>query len=263
MYKIVFYFFVLNTFLFAYVDNDMDGVPDSSDKCPYTPLTDLVDLSGCGIKKLVQEKRHFDIVLGQSYTKKDNTNLNLSTILMDYYYQSWSFQLFSSFYRSTSEIQSSSGINDTYLNIFYLFKPFQKFSLRIGGGLVLPTYNTTDNNIDYSSSLYGRYKWDNFSFIMGIGYGKIGDNNSENIVSYNNTLSYNTGLGYNWNEKLYSSIAYAKVNSIVEGFDDLEILSLYTYYNINAYWFSNISYRYGLVSNGSQQTIGVNLGYYW
>jgi hypothetical protein len=98
---------------------------------------------------------------------------------------------------------------------------------------------------------------------MGIGYGKIGDNNSENIVSYNNTFSYNTGLGYNWNEKLYSSIAYAKMDSIVEGFDDLEILSLYTYYNINAHWFSNISYRYGLVSNGSQQTIGVNLGYYW
>ena len=263
MYKIIFYLIFFNASLFAYVDNDMDGVPNSDDKCANTPLTDLVDLSGCTIEKLAKPKHHFDIVLGQSYTQESNSSLNLFSIRMDYYYQKWSLQLATAYHRSTFLTQTYTGQSDTYLNLFYLLKPIQNFYLNIGGGVVLPTYNSVDNKVDYTASLYGRYKWDKLSLILGVGYGKIGDSNSENSVSYNNTLSYNTGIGYSWNSKLYTSIGYAKVNSIFEGSDDLETLSLYTYYGINEHWFSNFNYRYGFVTNDLRQTIGVNLGYYW
>ena len=262
MYKILFYLIFYASSLVAYVDSDMDGVPNKSDKCANTPLTELVDLSGCTIEKLISE-HHFDMVLGQSYSSDNSSTLNLSSLRIDYYYEQWSLQLATSYYESTFLTQTSSGQNDTYLNLFYLFKPFENFYLNVGGGLVFPTYDTLDNKLDYTASLYGRYKWDKWSFILGMGYGKIGDNNRENVVSYNNTISSNTGLGYTWSSKLYSSISYAKVNSVVEGSDDLETLSLYTYYGINKHWFSNLNYRYGFISNDSRQTIGVNLGYYW
>ena len=263
MYKIVFYLIFFSASLCAYIDDDMDGVPNSDDKCANTPLTDLVDLSGCTIEKLVAPKHHFDIVLGQSYSKESNSSLNLSSIRLDYYYQAWSFQLATSYYKSKFLTQTDTGQTDTYLNLFYLVKPFKNFYLNIGGGIVLPTYDSADNKIDYTASLYGHYKWDKLSLILGAGYGKIGDSNSENIISYNNTLSYNTGLGYSWNSKLYTSIGYAKVNSIFEGYDDLETLSFYTYYGIDEHWFSNLNYQYELRSNNGQKTIGVNLGYYW
>ena len=246
----------------AYIDSDMDGVPDKNDNCANTPLTELVDLSGCGIKSLVSP-HHFDILLGESYSTDNISTLNLSSLTVDYYYKAWSLQLSSSFYQSSSKTQSTSGINDTYLNFFYLLKPFKNFYLSMGGGIVFPTYNRADNKIDYTSSLYGRYKLEDFSFIMGIGYGKIGDNNSDNIVSYNNTLSYTIGTGYNWNSNFYSSLSYSNMNSIFENAEDLESLSLYTYYSFNKHWFSNVNYRYGFLTNDSRQTIGVNLGYYW
>ena len=248
--------------LVAYVDSDMDGVPDKSDKCANTPLTELVDLSGCTIAKLISE-HHFDVVLGQNYTSDNNSTLNLTSLRIYYYYKKWSLQLATSYYESTFDTQTNSGQNDTYLNLFYLFKPFENFYLNVGGGVVFPTYDSVDNKMDYTASLYGRYKWDKLSLILGMGYGKTGDSNSNDVVSYNNTISYNTGLGYTWNSNLYSSIGYSKVNSIFEGTEDLESLSLYTYYAIDKHWFTNVNYRNGLLSVGSRESIGANVGYYW
>lgn len=246
----------------AYIDSDMDGVEDKNDKCANTPLTELVDLSGCSIKSLVSP-HHFDILLGESYSKDSTSTLNLSSLTFDYYYKKWSVQLSTSFYKTSSETLSSSGVNDTYLNFSYLFVPYENFYLTLGGGVIFPTYDTDDNKVDYTSSIYGRYKVGNLSFIVGLGYGKIGDNNSDNIVSYKNILSYTIGSGYNWNKNFYSSISYSNADSIFENSDDLESLSLYNYYNFNKHWFSTINYRYGFLSNGSRQTIGVNLGYNW
>ena len=262
MSRVLFFLVLLASSLVAYVDSDMDGVPDQSDKCANTPLTELVDLSGCTIKKLVSE-HHFDVVLGESYATDTNTTLNLSSLRVDYYYKNWSFQLASSYYSNKDLNVTSSGLNDTYLNFSYLLNPMNNFYLNIGGGVVFPTYDSADNEVDYTASLYGRYKWDDLSLTLGLGYGKTGDTNSENSISYNDTLSYNVGLGYSWNSKFYSSIGYAKVNSIFEGVDDLESLSLYGYYGIDEHWFTNLNYRYGMVKDDPKQTVGVNLGYYW
>jgi len=38
-------------FLNASVDSDLDGVPDTLDKCPNTPFLTLVNTDGCPIKK--------------------------------------------------------------------------------------------------------------------------------------------------------------------------------------------------------------------
>ena len=262
MGRVLLLLMVLASFVFAYVDSDMDGVPDKSDRCANTPLSELVDLSGCTVKSLAVE-HHFDVVLGQSYATDSNSTLNLSSFRLDYYYKEWSFQLATSYYDATNSDEKSSGQNDTYLNFSYLLNPLKNLYVNIGGGAVFPTYESEDNEVDYTASLYGRYRWDSLSLILGLGYGKTGDDNSENIISYSDTLSYKIALGYSWSENVYASMGYARVNSIFEGSDDLESLSLYGHYGIDEHWFSNLSYRYGLAKSDLKETIGVNLGYYW
>ena len=125
--KIFIIFLFLTSLLFSYLDSDMDGVPDKNDKCGNTPLTELVDLSGCTIKKLIADDKHLDFVLGQSYVDDGTSTLNLSSFKIDYYYNDWSMQLASSYYDSSLNISNSSGQNDTYLTLYYLFNPLDDF----------------------------------------------------------------------------------------------------------------------------------------
>lgn len=258
-------FFLFISLLPAYIDSDMDGVPDKSDQCAHTPLTELVDLSGCTIKKLVSDKKNynFDIVLGQSYVDDGLSTLSLSSLKIDYYYTDLSIQLAISYYDSSLTIANSSGQNDTYLNLFYLFTPLDNFFLTLSGGLIFPTYDFIDNKIDYTASLYGRYKFDDWSLMMGMGYNKIGDIDATNSFNYQNTFSYNVGVGYAWKNGFYSSLGYYLSSSTFESVEDLEKLSLYAYYPFDKHWFSSFNYGHGIVKSGKRENIGVNLGYYW
>jgi hypothetical protein len=244
----------------------MDGVPDKHDTCPNTPMIALVDLSGCTIKTLKttqSTEQHFDVVFGQSYAEDGNSRFNFSSLQVDYYYKNVSLQLTSSYYDASSATQSSSGQNDTYLNLFYQSQPVENFFLSFGGGIAFPTYDSVENKTDYTASLYGRYKKEKWSFLTGLGYTTIGDRSSVSTTSYRNSLFYNVGLGYTWSSKFYSSLGYYRSNSIFEGLEDLESLSLYTYYSIDEHWFTNLNYSHGLSTTAINNSIGVRLGYYW
>ena len=104
--------------LFAYTDSDMDGVADKNDLCPNTPLTELVDLSGCTIKNLVSP-HNFDIVIGESYSRNKTISIRNSSLQLDYYYKDVSLQLFSSYFNVNGENYSNNGQNNTYLNGYY------------------------------------------------------------------------------------------------------------------------------------------------
>jgi len=262
VFKIIFFFFSLSLTLLAYIDSDMDGVPDESDKCANTPLTELVDLSGCTIKKLKSD-HHFDVVLGQSYADDGDSTLSSSSLKVNYYYKKFSMQLASSYYDSSIASTNSTGQNDTYLNLFYLFNLVDNFYLTLGGGLVFPTYDNVDNQLDYTGSIYGRYKLDKWSFMLGVAYNDIGDIDSTNNLNYKNSLSYNTGIGYSWNSTFYSSVNYYRGESIFSDLEDLETLSVNAYYTIDEHWFSSLNYGYGFLEIGKRESIGVNLGYYW
>ncbi len=259
MHRILLFCLVFTSLTVAYVDSDMDGVADKNDKCANTPLTELVDLSGCTIKKLVADEKHLDLVFGQSYLDYGTSTLNLSSFKIDYYYNDWSMQLASSYFDSAS----NSGQNDTYLTLYYLFNPLDNFFLTLSGGVVFPTYDSVDNNMDYTASLYGRYKFDAWSLIMGMGYNKIGDIDATNSFNYQNRFSYNVGVGYAWKNGFYSSLGYYRSNSSFDTVEDLETISLYAYYPFDEHWFSSLNYGYGIVSSGKRENIGVSLGYYW
>jgi len=241
---------------FAYTDSDMDGVPDADDHCLNTPMTDLVDLSGCTKKSLISP-HYFSVIGGEGYAQENDDAYTFSSFELNYYYKKLSVQLTTGYFDLKSNDINSSGLNDTYLNLFYTFSPIKDFKLSVGMGIAFPTYDNIDNRTDYSTSLYGRYYLDKWSLSFGLGYRLIGDNNTVN------TFYYNLGIGYSWSDKIYSSLSYSVSQSVYEGNEDLKSLSLYNYYNINKSWFATINYSHGLSDASLDNSIGVKIGYYW
>ncbi len=242
--------------IFAYLDSDMDGVEDRDDLCADTPLTDLVDLSGCTIEHLLSP-HHFSLMAGMSYADDNDAIYNFSSFEFDYYYENFSLQLAASYYRLEANGLNQNGENDTYLNLFYRINLLKDLSLTLGTGIILPTYNSIDNRTDYSSSIYGRYQIDNWSFSTGVGYTFIGDQNASNRVFFN------LNTGYSWSKRHYSSIGYYFSETIYEGIGDFESLLLYHYYSIDDHWFITLNATEGLSSASLENSVGVKVGYYW
>jgi len=263
MYRLITLLLILSISLIAYSDMDMDGVEDKDDQCPNTSLTELVDLSGCTIKNL-KSPHHFDISLGKNYTTNSDIKIDTSSLQADYYYKNISVQLSSSYFEKDKNRYSpkKSGWNDTYLNGYYQLRPTKKTFIRVGGGISIPTYDSSNNKTDYTVATYGTYNYKKFSILGGVGYTFIGDSDT-NLTSYNNSFFYNLGLGYYLTDSLYTSLSYNNSSSIYNSIGNIETLSLYGYYRIDKHWFINISYKDGLSDIAMKKSMGLKLGYYW
>jgi hypothetical protein len=272
---------LLGTSLMAYTDSDMDGVEDSIDKCPNTPLTDLVDINGCSKSSLIPKKspHHFDILVGVSYTGANyvatpSTDTYSSSLQLDYYYKDFSLQASTAYYKTdASDGYSESGMNDSFVGMAYNFHPSKALSLRLGIGALLPTYDTilNNNNTDYVASLNASYTLKNFNIFAGYVYTQVNDDDVSVTLSdgtvynylYNNTNAYSGGVGYYFTSKFYLSGAYNQTQSIYSGVDDAKTLSAYAYYGIDTHWFMNFSYAYGLNDVASDHAASIKLGYYF
>ncbi len=269
---------LLSSGLFAYSDSDMDGVANSVDKCPNTPLTDLVDINGCSIKKLSVKKAskgHADIIIGANFADSNYATLNQTdtysgSLQMDYYYGNFSLQASTSYYTTKAKTYSEQGMNDSFIGAAYNFRPIKNLSLRLGAGALLPTYQTSlnNNNTDYTGSASLSYTLAKVNVFGGYSYTMINDddvvdttNNTSYI--YQDTNSYSAGLGYYFTNKLYMSGAYNLSNSIYKGIEDIQTASLYGYYSIDKNRFLIFSYAYGLSDTASDNAFSLKAGYYF
>ncbi len=271
--------------LMAYSDYDLDGVDDTIDRCPNTPLTELVDMHGCTIKKL-EGDHHFDLILGASYSQlnpitEEKTDTLTATIQADYYYKNFSLLASSGNYSSESSISSDSGLTDSFVGGYYQLNPLPSLNLRAGGGLLLPTYDADNNNLDYTVSASLSYLLNNISFFGSYSYTMINDDDFSYVdtasaetvdVSYQNTNAFNIGVGFYPTSRLYTSLAYNRSDSIYnklvragaeERVEPLETASFYLFYTINKQWFATLGYAYGLSDSASDHFGAVRLGYYF
>ncbi|WP_457744912.1 DUF3187 domain-containing protein [Sulfurimonas sp.] len=267
----------LATSLFAYSDSDMDGVSDALDKCPNTPLTDLVNISGCPIKSLSVSKKsmsHADIIVGANYSGSNFSSLNPSdtygaSLQVDYYYGNFSLQASTSVYQTNSSGYNENGLNDSFVGAAYNIKPTKSFTLRLGAGAILPTYNSSLNNnkTDYTASLSLNYLLlQKVNIFGGYSYTMINDTDvvdANNNYRYQDTNAYSAGVGYYFTSKFYMSGAYNLSNSIYVNVADIKTASTYGYYSINKNLFLTFSYAYGLSDTASQNAFSIKIGRYF
>lgn len=249
--------------LAAYVDSDLDGVEDVNDRCPGTSLTDLVDARGCPVASTVSPHR-FDVIGGIGYSRLDsNTFEETDTVLLsiqaDYFYENFSFQAYTASYVNTDQ----NGLDDSLLAAYYTFEPLDSWQIRLGGGLLLPTYDTGWNNeaMDYFGTLDLSYRHDQITFFGGYGYTFVNDRDvpSENIF-YQNTHALYGGAGYNWSDTLYGSLSYYQCDSLYRDVEALKNLSAYIFYTYDAPWFATLTYAKGLSDSSSNHEIALRLG---
>ena len=285
MQKALFTFLLCTLSLWAYSDYDLDGVDDAIDRCPNTSMTELVDMHGCTIENL-EGNHHFDIILGANYsqidpTTQEKTDTLTATLQADYYYKNFSLQASTAYFNSESSV-SSSGQTDSFLGAYYQFHPLDALSLRLGGGLLLPTYDAgyDNNNMDYTASASLSYLFNNINLFGSYSYTLINDDDANYLdidgnavnISYQDTSGFNLGIGFYPTTRLYTSIAYNSSDSIysaittVDGSSTIEALetgSAYLFYTIDKHWFTTVSYAYGLSDSASDHFGAVRIGYYF
>ena len=113
------------------------------------------------------------------------------------------------------------------------------------------SYQLKDVNI-FASYLYTIINDGDFSYV---------DANTTHSVNYQNTTSLSLGLGYYINDSLYLSSSYNTSNSIYSNIEDIDTLSLYSYYSLNQEYFTTLSYAYGLSDSASKHYLSLRLGY--
>ena len=164
-------------------------------------------------------------------------------------------------------------MNDTYIGATYQLRASDALLLRVGGGIFLPTFQTTLNNNKtyYMGSFNLSYALENFNLFAAYSYTLIGDEDASisyedgtiQKVLYQNTPAWSLGSGYYASESLYVSGAYNRSSSIYKNIEDIQTLSLYGYYEINSRLFTTLSYAYGLSESASNHYIALRLGYFF
>lgn len=271
MIKQIILIFGICAVLSAYVDSDMDGVEDPQDQCPNTLLTDLVDIKGCSIKSL-KTPIHYDIIAGigysqTNYNNNQDTDTISNTLQLDYYYGNISFQLSGSYYTSNGSTQES-GFNDTYAAAYYKLVPVENLSVRIGVGVVLPTYNSdfNNNNTDYVGSINLSYRILNYNLFGGYSHTMVNDSDvatSSGSVSYQDVDAYNFGIGTYIAQRFYTSISYSSSKSIYKSVEDIQSASAYLNYSVDKNWFLTSSYSHGLSESASDHSLSLKVGYFF
>ncbi|RLA72293.1 MAG: DUF3187 domain-containing protein [Epsilonproteobacteria bacterium] len=268
MWRISFLLLFISKVIYAYEDADLDGVEDAYDQCSYTPLTELVDSSGCTIQSLVSY-HHYDIIVGGSFSQLDyRTNELTDTynteLQFDYYYKSFSLQAVVSYFNSNSETYSNRGLNDSYITLNYQWALSQQFQFRLGAGVIIPTYDSGLGNeaLDVSVSADFTYTAGGFTLLGRYGYTLINDTDIEEVV-YQNTHALNAGVGVNLSEHFYSSLSYYRSDSIYVDVEALQSISLYSFYSFDLHWFGIANYAYGLSDSTSNHYLSLKVGYYF
>ena len=232
-----------------FLDDDMDGVENSYDKCPNTPFFELVDKYGCTVKKLkLKTSAKYSILFGYFYATDD---IKQKSYFMDlsFYYKNISGYIESSRY----SIDTESGQDDSTIALFYHYKNIVKYTF--GAGAYLPTDNQADNKTDYFTSLKLSYTIDNYD--VYISYKKTFMKDPQTV----DTNTYTTGLGYTVNNKLYTSVSYQQNNSIYEKDLTLKYLSFYMDYYLKNNLYISTSYSKALNTQSIDKSYSLSLGY--
>ena len=242
---------------------------DRLDRCPDTPLTDLVDAQGCTVAS-TGSKAYFDIITGLGYGSAsrgtaagEGAATSSLSVQADYYRGPFTLQLSTSLYDS----DNSSGLEDTLLALYYVMKPAEALSIGIGGGLILPTYDSELDNeaTDYRGMLNVSYRVAGATLFGSYSYTAVNDDDVYNMplvgdIHYQDTHEFVAGAGYNLTQKLYTSLSWYLGDSIYRGVERIESVTLYGFYPLDDGQFISLSCSAGLSDSASDYAAALRWG---
>ncbi len=245
-------------------DTDMDGVPDTIDRCKQTPFLDEVDKNGCTTKRLVfpQERQNgsLELTAGYGYNVNDDdihrTIQHSGNVQLTYYSDHWIYAIRSGYFHSSTD----HGAQDTTLKIKRRFKITPDLKLSAGAAVRLPTYHFPGNRTDvslYGSAVY--YPVDALSVFAGANHTFIRD--VEQTAALQDTNTFYGGIGYFFTEKSYANIAYSFSKSKFAIQPPIKSVVSTLFYQINTQWFVAATYSKEINTFLKHDTFNIVFGY--
>ena len=257
---------ILGTFTYAdpMEDQDMDGVPDSIDKCLNSPFLTEVDSNGCATQELIfpQERDNgsLDIIFGYGYSNDDdNINRNeqhTAKLQLSYILNDWIYTLRSGYITDDPD----NGLTDTTFKIKKRFKPVKNFKFALGAGVRFPTYDFRGNKADYtlySSAIY--YPVSGVSLFAGANYTFINDEEINSPLQ--NITALYVGTGYFFTKELYLNASYSYSDTKFANYHKIKTVSSTLFYQFSDQWFVSFSYSHELDDDDLHNSFNVRLGY--
>ena len=248
-------------------DSDMDGVPNSVDKCPNTPFFNQVDAKGCSNATLtlpqdISNGLYMTLGYGFSHNedlKEDEERQYSASLGINYYQNNWNYALILGYFHSNSD----QDIEDIEFKIKRTFELTNNFKVSLGGGMKLPTYEFEGNEIDYqlqSSFIY--YHTSALSFFGGLSYEFINDKNNQNEVQ--DIASLYVGSGYFFNNDIYANLSYSYKESKFKSQHNINLLQTTIFYKFDDHYFGTLSYGHQILDHDLHNSLSINIGYtFW
>jgi len=272
-------------------DADLDGVPDTIDRCPNTPFLCEVDKTGCITTVLTlpfeTEKESLNITLGYGFSSNNdlkNREVQHNTkVKINYYLNSWGYTLQTGYYTHKQE----DGALDTVVRLRKRMKLNSKVALSLGVGLRLPSYDFDGNKID--ELLYGSlhyYHTSSLSFFGGYNFTHIGDdevetvlpetpsddknsdgttekdgNEKNNYEGLQNTHKFYIGTGYFFTENFYMNIIFSDESNKFISEHHIRSITSSIYYNIDSKWFTTLYYKREVLDEDLHDNLLFSIGY--
>lgn len=239
---------VLQGVVFAFKDSDLDGVEDSVDRCPNTPILELVDSTGCPLRK-----GRFYLKIGGGFLKEGSRETLYSTASVAYSYKSVYLSLTGRYYIYDSRRDPDLG--DTTLFAGYSKFLGERLHLFPGLRISLPTGSKSysSDGVDLTPSVVVDLFFDRFDLFLYSGYTFRGNSN------FKDTFSLSLGGGYNLTEDLYTSLSYDVYESPVRSGTN-RYISLFTLYDISYYYYLTLTYSRGINKEATDHTVTIRLG---
>ncbi len=234
---------------FAFQDSDLDGVEDSVDRCPDTPILTLVDKFGCPLEEEKRVKGRFYLRIGGGVVEDGGDSNAFSLLSLAYSYR----KIYVSF--TTRYYLSDPGMGDSSLFVGYSDFLTERLYVLPGVRFKLPTGDSkySDGNVDFTPSITLDYLLDGFDVFGFAGYTFRDD------PDLKNTLTFSIGGGYDFTRKLYASLSYDLSQSAVRsGWNSY--LSLFTLYDINDRLYTTFSYSRGINKEAVDNSLTLRVG---
>jgi len=226
-----------------FLDDDMDGVENSVDRCPNSSIVDIVDKYGCAIQKLnFKTIPSYDISIGY-YKSSDDTMEDVASLSFGYWYGDFSGYFYTSSYLSDENINS----NNSMISLYYKFAS----SSWIGFGVYLSNEDSDKN--DYFVKLKKKFVYKNIDFSVSIKHIFMNDEDTKD------TDNFTTFLGFDLTSNLYTSLSYS-ISSSAYDEKNLQTFSLSVNYDLSQHTYISIDLIKGLTQN-SADIYGFSLGY--
>lgn len=250
----------MSVLLFAYVDNDLDGVDDSIDHCLNTPFDELVDERGCPLDKVFPGKIIFQIGSDVSFNQIDDPVSNLN-IYANYMIDRWNFSISNSNYYVTN-LSNDVEENNLYLTAGYTYiKENTRTRFSVGTKFDLTDRESGDKDNDFYASINFEYFPDNKQNIFFYySYTLSGDSS---LIDYENFHSVSIGSGYSVTDQWYTALSYNYANSYYPDTGDYRALSWFNSYRFTSTVYATLNYAHTFDDISYSHIVTFNIGAYF